>query len=65
MNIAKNKNDDLEDMIEEISLYSKDKDVENMRGKLQDKENRCRTHVIESRNSVAKAASYLPNIHSF
>lgn len=55
MNIAKNKSDDLEDMIEEISLYSKDKDVENMRGKLQDKENRCRTRVIESRKLCGKS----------
>lgn len=28
-------------------MYSKDKDMENMRGKLEDNENRCGTRVIE------------------
>lgn len=48
MNIAKTKNDDLEDMTEEISLNVQQRQgCGNMRGKLEDNESRCRTYVTE------------------
>lgn len=65
MNIAKNRRDDLEDKTEEMSLNVQ----QRQRGRKYEKQVRRQVEQVQNtsdrvENSVANAASYLPNIHS-
>ena len=65
MNIAKNRSDDLEDKTEEMSLNVQ----QRQGGRKYEKQVRRQVEQVQNtsdtvENSVANAASYLPNIHS-